>query len=214
MSRQNERTQSFLQTLDKPLMAVSGLLLAIGLMMVYSTTFDWSYSEWGNPAQKVLEQARNVGVGLVGLAIVIVFDYRRIRRLSVVILLGTIAALIAVLLFGDDVFNARRSLIGGSLQPGELGRAGDDYLHGGVVEQQEHPRQKPDLRPAAIRRAAGHHQRACRLAAGHLDRRHYRGRQRRDVLPRRRRLDSDRRDRRHRRNYGPPGGVRRRAGLC
>ncbi|GIK30289.1 MAG: cell division protein FtsW [Chloroflexi bacterium] len=120
MSRQNERTQSFLQTLDKPLMAVSGLLLAIGLMMVYSTTFDWSYSEWGNPAQKVLEQARNVGVGLVGLAIVIVFDYRRIRRLSVVILLGTIAALIAVLLFGDDVFNARRSLIGGSLQPGEL----------------------------------------------------------------------------------------------
>jgi cell division protein FtsW len=38
----------------------------------------------------------------------------------VLLLVGTLAALLAVLLFGDDVFNARRSLIGGSFQPGEL----------------------------------------------------------------------------------------------
>src|SRR5690606_38034215 len=105
---------------DKPMLAVCGVLLAIGLMMVYSTTFDWAFSLSGNPALKVVEQVRNVIIGMVLAAGVIAFDYRRIRRLSVFILLGTIAALVSVLLFGDDVFNARRSLLGGSLQPGEL----------------------------------------------------------------------------------------------
>jgi cell division protein FtsW len=120
LSRQSERSQSVWQTLDKPTLAISGMLLAIGLMMVYSTTFDWAFSEWGNPAQKALEQARNIAIGVVLAGVVVIFDYRRIRRFSVFILLGTIAALVSVLLFGDDVFNARRSLIGGSLQPGEL----------------------------------------------------------------------------------------------
>lgn len=115
-----ERTMTFWQTLDKPLLAVCGVLLAIGLMMVYSTTFDWAFSLTGDPARKVVEQARNVIIGMVLAAGVIAFDYRRLRRLSVFILLGTIAALVSVLLFGDDVFNARRSLLGGSLQPGEL----------------------------------------------------------------------------------------------
>ena len=120
VSRQQDRTLTFWQTLDKPLLMITGVLLAVGIMMVYSTTFDWAFSVWGNPAQKVLEQARNVGIGIILSAAVLFFDYRRVRRLSVFILLGTIAALVGVLLFGDDVFNARRSLIGGSLQPGEL----------------------------------------------------------------------------------------------
>lgn len=120
MPRQQERTLSFWQTLDKPMMTLTSVLLAIGLIMVYSTTFDWSFSDWGNPAYKVMEQVRNVAVGLVLCAVVVLFDYRRIRRLSVFILLGTIAALVGVLLFGDDTFGARRALIGGSLQPGEL----------------------------------------------------------------------------------------------
>lgn len=120
VTRPQERTLTFWQTLDKPMLAVCGVLLAIGLMMVYSTTFDWAFSLSGNPALKVVEQVRNVIIGMILAAGVIAFDYRRIRRLSVFILLGTIAALVSVLLFGDDVFNARRSLLGGSLQPGEL----------------------------------------------------------------------------------------------
>ena len=120
VTRPQERTLTFWQTLDKPMLAICGVLLAIGLMMVYSTTFDWAFSLTGDPARKVMEQARNVIIGMVLAAGVIVFDYRRLRRFSVFILLGTIAALVSVLLFGDDVFNARRSLLGGSLQPGEL----------------------------------------------------------------------------------------------
>lgn len=113
------RSQSFWSTLDKPVMILVGILLAIGIMMVFSTTFDWSFSEWGSPTVKVMEQVRNVGIGLAAAIFVVLFDYRRVRRVAVPILLMAIAALIAVLFFGDDVFNARRSLIQGRLQPGE-----------------------------------------------------------------------------------------------
>lgn len=119
-ARPSERTRSFLGTLDKPLMLVIGILLAIGIMMVYSTTFDWSFSDFGSPTVKVVEHSRNVALGLLAAVVVVILDYRRIRRLAVPILLVSIGSLIAVLLFGDDVFNARRSLIAGRFQPGEL----------------------------------------------------------------------------------------------
>lgn len=120
-ARQQERTGiTFWQTIDKPMLIVVATLIAIGLMMVYSATFDWAFSIDGNPASKVMEQARNVGLSIIACLAVLVFGYRRMRRLSLFLLIGTVATLIAVLSFGDDVFNARRSLIGGSLQPGEL----------------------------------------------------------------------------------------------
>lgn len=120
LPRTTERELTFWQTLDKPMLVIVGILIAIGLIMVYSTTFDWSFALTGNATSKVLEQARNIGIGL-GLAfITLLIDHRRFRRLALLILIGTVGSLIAVLLFGDDVFNARRSLIGGRFQPGEL----------------------------------------------------------------------------------------------
>ncbi len=118
--RSTERALTFWQTMDKPMLVIVGILIAIGLIMVYSTTFDWSFAVSGNATTKVLEQARNIGIGL-GLAfITLLVDHRRFRRLALLILIGMVGTLIAVLLFGDDVFNARRSLIGGRFQPGEL----------------------------------------------------------------------------------------------
>jgi cell division protein FtsW len=115
-----ERQVSFWATLDKPLLIVVGTLLAVGMMMVYSTTFDWSYINWGSPMVKFTEHLRNIGVGLTVMTIMLLIDYRIWKRFAIWILLVTIGALVAVLLFGDDTFGARRSLIGGSLQPGEL----------------------------------------------------------------------------------------------
>jgi len=118
--RSTEHALTFWQTMDKPLLVIVGILIAVGLIMVYSTTFDWSFASTGNATTKVLEQARNIGIGLVLAFITLLIDYRRFRRLALLILIGTVGSLIAVLLFGDDVFNARRSLIGGRFQPGEL----------------------------------------------------------------------------------------------
>jgi len=114
-----ERRQRIGLALDPYLLIVVGGLLAIGVMMVYSTTFDWSYQSFGSESYILLQHLRNLAIGAVVLALLAFIDYRVWKRFAVWLLLGVIALLIAVLLFGDDAFGARRSLIRGSLQPGE-----------------------------------------------------------------------------------------------
>jgi cell division protein FtsW len=118
-ARPAERQRSLLSTLDPYLIIITGCLLAIGLMMVYSTTFDWSYRDFGSESAIMLRQAGNMAVGGVVMALLAIIDYRVWRRLAVPMLLVVIGLLVAVLIFGDDTFGARRSLVGGSLQPGE-----------------------------------------------------------------------------------------------
>jgi cell division protein FtsW len=67
-----------------------------------------------------LNHVRNAVIGGAALVLLALVDYRRWKRLAVLALLATIGTLVAVLLYGDDTFGARRSLIGGSFQPGEL----------------------------------------------------------------------------------------------
>ncbi|HEX2619637.1 MAG TPA: FtsW/RodA/SpoVE family cell cycle protein, partial [Phototrophicaceae bacterium] len=62
----------------------------------------------------------NVILGIGSIFVAITFGYHRLRRFAVPILLFAISFLIAVQLFGDDVFNARRTLIAGRFQPGEV----------------------------------------------------------------------------------------------
>lgn len=114
-----ERQRRFVAALDPYLLIVVGGLLAIGAMMVYSTTFDWSYQSFGSESYIFVQHLRNMGIGVVVLLLLAFIDYRVWKRFAVWMLLGVIALLIAVLLFGDDAFGARRSLIRGSLQPGE-----------------------------------------------------------------------------------------------
>ncbi len=117
---QQERSRGFLGTIDAWLCVVAGLLLAIGLMMVYSTTFDWSFQEFGSQYTVFFQQLRSLGVGIGVVIVLTLLDYRLWRRFSVLMLLGTVGALVAVLLFGDTVFGSRRALINGAFQPGEL----------------------------------------------------------------------------------------------
>ncbi|MDZ4763045.1 MAG: putative peptidoglycan glycosyltransferase FtsW [Chloroflexota bacterium] len=115
-----ERRRSVLSALDLPLLLMVMMLLAIGAMMVYSTTFFWSYETTGSESTIFLQHARNMGIGFAMLLVTYLVDYRIWRRLAPLLLLFTIASLIAVLVFGDNVFNARRAFIQGSYQPGEL----------------------------------------------------------------------------------------------
>ncbi len=113
--------RGFFATLDKSLLAIVTLLLIIGSLMVYSSTFDWSNDTYGTATGFFVEEhLRNVLFGGMALMFFAAVDYRFWKRLSVVLLLITIGALIAVLVVGDDKFGARRSLVGGRFQPGEL----------------------------------------------------------------------------------------------
>jgi cell division protein FtsW len=107
---------------DTMLLVVAGALVAFGLMMVYSTTFDWSYREFGQPSVIFLRQVQWLGVGVVAMLVAARMPYQWWRRLSVVAMGATLLALVGVLLIGSTTFNAQRSFFSGSVQPSELAK--------------------------------------------------------------------------------------------
>ena len=120
-SRPAEKKMGYIATLDIPLLLIVGLLLALGSGMVFSTTFNYSLVDFGSSTAFFIQRhMRNVVLALSACVIFAVVDYRFWRRFAPLALLVTFGALVAVNFFGDDNFGARRALIGGSLQPGEL----------------------------------------------------------------------------------------------
>lgn len=116
-----EKKMGYLATLDMPLVLIVGLLLALGSGMVFSTTFNYSLVEFGSSTAFFLQRhMRNILLALAGCTVFAIVDYRFWRRFAPIMLLVTFGALVAVNFFGDDTFGARRALVGGSLQPGEL----------------------------------------------------------------------------------------------
>jgi len=102
-------------------LAVAGLLV-LGILMVYSTTFDLG-ERWQDDATYYLRrQLIALAAGVVCILIFMRYDYHSLRRLSVPILIGTLVLLISVLLFGERILGARRGLFGGSIQPSEIAK--------------------------------------------------------------------------------------------
>lgn len=120
-----ERRRGYYAGIDLYLALIVGALCAIGLLMVYSASIDVSYQVTGDPTSTTyffVRQLRSMVVGLCLLVILSRLDYHVWRRLAVPMMLGVILLLVAVLRFGDKRFEAQRTLIGGSLQPGEMAK--------------------------------------------------------------------------------------------
>ena len=110
-----------LATLDKPLVAVAVILLAIGSLMVFSSTWDWSNITYGSATGFFVEEhLRNVVLSALALVFFATVDYRFWKRFALWLLIATIVVLVAVLAFGELIFGARRSFSGGRFQPSEL----------------------------------------------------------------------------------------------
>jgi len=115
-----ERRNLFRTKFDMFLVLVVGVLLAIGLMMVFSTTFDWSYQEFGEASTVFMRQVRSVGIGLIITFLMALIDYRVWKKFALWMMLVVIALLIALLATAPELFGAQRAFFNGSLQPGEL----------------------------------------------------------------------------------------------
>ncbi len=116
----NQR-RHLLASLDKPLVAVVVLLLAIGSLMVFSSTWDWSNNTYGSATGFFVEEhLRNVALAALALIFFATIDYRFWKRFALWLLVVTIVLLVAVRLFGEVRFGAQRSFTGGRFQPGEL----------------------------------------------------------------------------------------------
>ncbi len=102
-------------------LAVAGLLV-IGMLMVYSTTFDLGLIWHDEATYFFMKQVRALVAGLVGILLILRFDYHSLRRISVPVLVGTLILLVFVLIFGERILGARRGLIAGSIQPSEVAK--------------------------------------------------------------------------------------------
>ncbi len=105
---------------DYPLLIAVGALAAIGLMMVYSTTFDWGYQQYDDAAYFVVRQGVWLLLGVAAMLVMMRIDYSAWRRFSIPLMGGALIVLIVVLLLGQERFGAQRSFFGGSIQPSEL----------------------------------------------------------------------------------------------
>jgi len=103
------------------ILAVTGLVI-VGLMMVYSATFDWSYQVYDSSLYITFRQMQWVALGLVVLVVLTLVPYEWWRDLAVPIMVGTLLSLILVLIVGDQRFGAQRSFWNGSVHPGELAK--------------------------------------------------------------------------------------------
>ncbi len=94
----------------------------MGMLMVYSTTFDYGLRFFEKPTYYFNRQFLAMVIGLSCAVIIMQFDYHALRKISVIFLAGTLVLLLVVLLFGETILGARRGLLAGSYQPSEIAK--------------------------------------------------------------------------------------------
>lgn len=102
-------------------LTIAGLII-LGMLMVFSTTFDYGLRFWDDSTYYLRRQSMALGLGLLALVIIMQFDYHVLRRFSVLLLGGTILGLVIVLFFGEAIFGAQRGFYEGSYQPSEVAK--------------------------------------------------------------------------------------------
>jgi cell division protein FtsW len=113
-------TRGFTKKIDYPLVVILASLLIIGLMMVYSSSFDFGFQVFEQPTYFFGRQIIWALVGTAGLILMMSIDYHTWRRFSIPLMAGGLFLLILVLLVGKTTLGAVRFLFGASVQPSEL----------------------------------------------------------------------------------------------
>ncbi len=108
--------------LDTPLLLTVITLSVLGLVILYSASYDYSRSLTGDPFSMIKRQMLWIMIGVVALVFCAFFDYHIYSRLAFPALLATCGLLVGVLLVNEVTNNAVRSLWGGSIRPSELAK--------------------------------------------------------------------------------------------
>jgi cell division protein FtsW len=111
---------------DYLLLASTIALLVLGTLMVYSASFAVAHNEFNDDAYFLIRQLLWVGVGTVGMLLGMRIDYRRWRKLSLLVMIATVGMLILVLVpgIGASSYGAVRWLKLGpvQVQPSEIAK--------------------------------------------------------------------------------------------
>ncbi|MCI0853597.1 MAG: FtsW/RodA/SpoVE family cell cycle protein [Chloroflexi bacterium] len=103
-------------------MIVAAMIL-LGLVMVYSASWDVSWRLYGDPNELFRRQLINLAYGMVVLVAAVSFPIRWLRKLALPIIGICVLALLLVLIIntGDG---PRRAILGASVQPSEMAKLG------------------------------------------------------------------------------------------
>lgn len=122
ISREREKVAAPTRSFDVPLLLIVIALLVLGLVMLYSASWDFSLGAYGDPMKMFERQVLWMTLGVLGAFILSRIDYHHWRKLVILAMAMTILLLISVLLLSEIRFNAKRAFIDGSVQPSELAK--------------------------------------------------------------------------------------------
>jgi cell division protein FtsW len=110
---------------DYPLLTAVGILVPLGLVMVYSASFVDAFTNHGNQLYYTLRQLSGVIIGTIGLLVAQRIDYRFWRTYSVQLIAATLFLLLLVLILPETITTvngARQWIRLGffSMQPSEI----------------------------------------------------------------------------------------------
>jgi cell division protein FtsW len=107
---------------ERLLIIIVAALSIFGLVMNYSTTFDWSATNFSGPLELFGRQLAFT-LGGVGLLVVLAqMDYAYLRRGATLAMGAILVVLALVWVYGEAKYGATRTLNDGSLQPSEAAK--------------------------------------------------------------------------------------------
>ena len=123
MNKPRKKPHSLHLGVDVPLLVCVVTLLTIGLIFVYSASWEFAVQQDQEPSYFLKRQLLFAVVGGAGAIIAFFLDYHRLRKLVIPLVVLTLLALFLVgFIFGEARLGARRSLLQGSIQPSELAK--------------------------------------------------------------------------------------------
>lgn len=141
-----------LRSLDKWLLLTLFVLVGFGLVVLSSAALGWSGSEAG-ARSLVIKQVLAFVIGLIGLAVILLFDYEEFGRMWLLIYGLNVALLLIVLLIGRVGGLGGQSWLGVgmlNIQPGEYGKIMVILTLGNFLAKREEIKTFWDLIPVGV----------------------------------------------------------------
>lgn len=121
-SQRSNKTSMPLLGVDIPMLLIVISLLAFGLIMVYSASWDFSWWLYDSPTYIFSRQLIWLAIGTIAMIATAWMDFHYWRRLAVPAMFITILGLFIVLILNEVRFGAVRTISAGSFMPSELAK--------------------------------------------------------------------------------------------
>ena len=121
-ARKKDAQRSLRLKVDVPMLVGVISVLAIGILVVFTASWDFSWKIYGSYTYIFTRQLLWLALGLAVAGVLIFVDYRWLARFVVPMLVVTGVLLVSVLMVSEERHGAIRTILDGSIQPSELAK--------------------------------------------------------------------------------------------